>query len=271
MPADKDAKTTANPSTQGSKPKKGKLPPLLAVLFIFVIIIAVFGGVFYFIVFNNIGGVAERYYSSLKRIPVLNLALPEEPDPLDPKYMTSAEIRKQYQVFRDENEELKKKLEEANALIEEYRLYKDNYDSKMKEAENLLKDVEVREIRTKDKETALKELQMKIDELIAKGDKESFKTYFEAMDPENSKAIYEKIIREFQIDENVKQYAKVIENMDADAAAAVFERMGAGNIDKIAETLKAMSKEGASKILESMSPDFAAKVVEKLGEMYRGN
>jgi flagellar motility protein MotE (MotC chaperone) len=107
--------------------------------------------------------------------------------------------------------------------------------------------------------------------LIASGDKDAFKTYFENMDPENSKAIYEKIIKEQQIDENVKQYAKVIENMDAGAAAAVFEQMGFDSIDKIAETLKAMSKEGASEILESMSPDFAAKVVERLGEMYRGN
>lgn len=264
MPANKEQKNT-------SKQKKRKLPAYLAVLFILLIIIAVFGGVFYYIVYRNIGGVAEKNYATLKRIPVLNHALPQEPDPLDPMYMTPAEINKQYRIFRNENEELKKKLEDANALIEEYRFYKDNYESKVMEAENKLKDLEEREAYVKDKEKALKELQIKIDELIANGDKESFKEYFEEMDPENSKAIYENIIREQQIDENVKQYARVIENMDAGAAAAVFERMGAGSIDKIAETLKAMSKEGASKILESMSPDFAARVVEKLGELYRGN
>lgn len=271
MATNKESKATANPQKHGSRKKKGKLPVFLAVLLILVFIIAVFGGVFYFIVFNNIGGVTEHYYATLKRIPVLNLALPAEPDPLDPKYMTQAEIKNQYRAFRSENEELKKQLEEANARIEEYRFYKDNYESKIDEAENMLKELEEREAYARDKELTLKELQLKIDELIACGDKESFKTYFEDMDPENSKALYERITREQQVDGNVKKYAQVIENMDAGAAAAVFEQMGAGSIDKTAETLQAMSKEGASKILESMSSDFAAKVVERLGEMYRGN
>jgi flagellar motility protein MotE (MotC chaperone) len=270
MATRKESMTTSNPQMHGSG-KKRKMPAFLVVLLILVIIIAVFGGVFYFIVFNNIGGVTENHYAKLKRIPVLNLALPEEPDPLDPKYMTQAEINDQYRVFRRENEELKKQLEEANARIEEYRVYKEKYDNKVTEAEIMLKDLEEREARVREKETALKELQLKIDESIANGDKESFKTYFEDMDPENSKAIYERIARELQVDGNVKKYAQVIENMDADAAAAVFERMGAGSIGEISETLRAMSKEGASKILESMSPDFAAKVVEKLGELYRGN
>ena len=254
----------------GSK-KKSKFFSIFIVILDIIIIIAAFYAVFYFIFYNNIGGVTEKYYSSVKGIPLLNLALPEPPDPLNPKYMTQAEIREKYIEFKNENEELKKQLEQANAKAAELSYYKDNYDRLTQDAGAKLEDMDRREESIIEKEKQLAELQKKVEELIANGDREGFREYFESIDPENAAVIYEAIVKKQQIDENVRKFAQVYAEMDEDSAAAVFEQLGTSKLEMIAETLQAMSRKDASEIIESMSPDFAARVTEKLNELSRGN
>ena len=266
------AKGTGKKTTENSrKQQKGKLMTILTVLMVAVIILAVFGGVFYFIIFNNIGGVTERNYSALKKIPVLNLALPEPPDPFNPKYMTNSEIRKQYIEFRAENEILKEQLAEAQKRIDEYKVFKDSNDELTQEADAKAQDLAAREAAVAEKENKLKELQEMIDTLIASGDSAAYADYYETLDPENAGMIYEKILLGQQLDANIKKFALVYAEMDPAAAASIFAELGTDQIEMIAETLMAMNKANSAEILESMTPDFAAKVTEKLDALYRGN
>lgn len=265
-----DGKTTETSKSKINK-KKGRLSPILTILLVLVILVAVFGGVFYFIVKNNLGGVTEKNYATLKKIPVLNLALPEAPDPFNTLYMTESEIKKQYNIFKAENETLKKTLADTQAQNSEYKVFKDDNDVLTQEAENKMKELDIREKAVAEKELQLKDLQQKIDELIVNGDKEAFKTYYEGLDPENAKLIYEQIIKEVQINAEVKKFAGVYAEMDAAAAAQIFEQLGTSKLDMTVETLKAMNKESSAKILESMTPDFAAKVTERLNALYKGN
>lgn len=266
------AKGTGKKTAENSgKQQKGKLMTILTVLLVAVIILAVFVGVFYFIIFNNIGGVTERNYSALKKIPVLNLALPEPPDPLNPKYMSNSEIRKQYVEFRTENEMLKEQLAEAQKKIDEYKVFKDKSDELTQDADAKTQDLDAREAAVAEKELKLKELQETLDNLIANGDPAAYADYYETMDPENAQLIYEKIQLKQQIDANIKKFALVYAEMDPAAAAAIFEELGTSRIEMIAETLMAMNKANSAEILESMTPDFAAKVTEKLDALYRGN
>jgi len=258
-------------TNENSGNKKGKLLSILTVLLVIVIILSVFGGVFYYIVYNNIGGVTEANYSALKKIPLLNLALPEPPDPLNPKYMTASEIKKQYIIFKDETEELKNQLDEALKKIDEYKVFKDQYDSFVSEIEEKKRDLDSREKTVKEKELELKKLKDEVYTLIASGDKEGYAAYFESIDPEDARLIYEKIVTEQQINENIKKFAQVYAEMDPAAAASVFEKLGASKIEMIAEILMSMNKKESAKILESMNPDFAATVTQKLDELYRGN
>jgi flagellar motility protein MotE (MotC chaperone) len=261
-----------NPKSQNNAPKgKGVLFTLLTFMTVIVIIAAVFGGVFYFIIHNNVNGLADRYRSSIQNIPLAKLALPKVADPLDPKYMTAAEIKKKYAEFKNENQALKKQLADANAKLNEFQGYKDDYEGLKSDTDKALEDIKSRESAVNEKETQLKELKQKIDELIAKGDKDSFKTYYESLDPENAKLLYSQVVKEQQSDENIKKFAQVYAAMDAAAAAQIFEQLGNSKIDMTAETLKAMSKENSSAILASMTPAFAAKVTEKLNALYRGN
>lgn len=250
---------------------KGLIFSILTVLLVFAIIAAVFGGVFYFIVRNNFGGVADRYYLTLKDIPILKNALPVKKDPLDPKNMTPEDIRKKYVEFRDANSALNKELSDVKAELEKYKSSEAAAQQAAADSEQKVKDLDAREAAIKDKENQLTELKKQIDELIAKGDKESFKAYYESLDPANAKILYSQVVSELQTDANVKQFAQVYAIMDPAAAAQVFEQLGASKLDMIAETLQAMNKANSAKILESMTPQFAAQVTERLNALYKGN
>jgi len=262
-------KAAQNTKPQNNAKKSGNI--IFTVLIVVVIIALVFGGVFYYLVHNNISGLAERYRSTIQNIPLAKLALPKAPDPLDPKYMTEEEIENKYIEYRNENEALKKQLADANTKLDEFQAFKDDYDNLILNTEKKLEEAEKREAAAIEKELQIAELKLKIDELIANGDTESFKTYFEALDPENAKQLYAEIIKVDQVNANIKKFAQVYEVMDAAAAAEIFEQLGNAEIDMTAETLKIMKKENSSAILESMTPEFAAKVTEKLNALFKGN
>ncbi len=274
MSKDAVGKTVETPDKQRSG-IKGKVFSSLTVLLVLAIIAAVFAGVFYFIVRNNFGGVADRYYLTIKDIPVIKYALPVKKDPLDPKNMTAEDIKKKYIEFRDENADLSKQLSETKAELEKYKV--SEADAKQAAAdseekiEEKIKDVDTREAALKDKEGQLTEMKRQIDELIAKGDKASFKDYYESLDPANAKVLYSQVVSELQTDANVKKFAQVYAAMDPAAAAQIFEQMGASKLDMTVETLKAMNKDNIAKILESMTPKFAAQVTERLNALYKGN
>jgi len=271
MPVNTKAKNAA-PSPQGNgKKSKNWMFTILTIVAVIVVIAAVMGGVFYYIIRNNINGAAERYRSTIQGIPVLRNALPMPEDPLDPKNMTQSQIVNKYKEFREENSLLQQKLDEANAKIKEYQAYKDEQEQNKLDFENRKKVLDDREAALEKREQELKELKRQLDILTANGNMEGFKQYFEKIDPENAKKLYSEVTEKLQTDANVKKFAQIYEEMDAGAAAQIFEQLGDDKIDMIAETLKAMKKENSSEILESMRSDFAAKVTEKLNELYRGN
>jgi len=270
MAKDAAGKSVVTPNKQRSG-IKGKIFPILTVLLVLAIIAAVFGGVFYFIVRNNFGGVADRYYLTIKDIPVLKYALPVKKDPLDPKNMTAEDIKKKYIEFRDQNADLNKQLTDAKAELEKYKASEAEANQAAADNEQKIKDIDTREAALKNKEGQLTEMKRQIDELIAKGDKAAFKAYYESLDPANAKVLYSQVVSELQTDANVKKFALVYAAMDPAAAAQIFEQMGVSKLDMTAETLQAMNKDNSAKILGSMTPQFAAQVTVKLNALYKGN
>ncbi len=270
MAKDAAGKANGTPNKQGSG-IKGKIFSILTVLLVFAIIAAVFGGVFYFIVHNNYGGIADRYYLTIKDIPVLKYALPVKKDPLDPKNMTAEDIKKKYIEFRDKNTDLNKQLADVRAELEKYKTSEADAQQKASDSEQKLKDMDAREAALKDKESQLTEMKKQIDDSVAKGDKAAFKAYYESLDPANAKELYSKVVQDMQTDANVKKFAQIYAAMDEAAAAQIFEQLGATQLDMTAETLQAMNKDNSAKILGSMTPQFAAQVTQRLNALYKGN
>jgi flagellar motility protein MotE (MotC chaperone) len=261
-----------NPKVQDSRKNgRGILFTLLTFLTVIVILAAVFGGVFYYVIHNNVNGLTDRYRSNIQNIPLARLTLPKVADPLDPKNMTADEIKKKYIELRNDNTVLQKQLADMNTKLSDAQKFKTDYDNLKLESDKQLQDVKDRQAAMDQKDLELKDLKKTLDELKAAGDKEAFKTYFESIDPENAKLIYAEVAKELQTDANTEKFAQIYAAMDASAASQIFEQLGASKIDMIAQTLQAMNKENTSAILAAMTPAFAAKLTEKLAALYKGD
>ena len=263
-------KKEQSPNPQGSSKKDGKqnglVFTLLAFLTAIVVITAVLGGAFYFVINKNINGLAERYRKEINAIPVLRLALPKAPDPEDPKYMTADQLKDKYQELRKLKAELEKQLEEAGAKMQELQKYKDDQGKFTAELEREKNDLKQQQLQIDDKIKKLEEDKGKLDELVVNNNKGGFKEFFEKVDPANAERLYKEVVKEQKADEEAIKFAKIYETMDPSSAAKIFENLDSSKIELIVETLKNMKKEVSSEILASMDPAFAAKITVKLRE-----
>lgn len=249
--------------------KSGTVLGLLAIITAFVIIGAVMVGVSYYIIHNNIYGLADRYREQIQAIPVLKKALPKPKDPEDPAYMTDAEVRQKYQELRKTRDELNARLEEAKKTIAELQKYKNSYDEMSMENEKRKRELDERQQQIEEKMKQMEEDKKVLDRLIAEGDKEGFKSFFEKVDKANAEKIYAEILEQEKKDEKAREFAKIYENMDPEEAAGIFEELGSSDIDLIVETLINMSGKSVSEVLAAMDPVFASEITRKLSEKYK--
>ena len=257
----KDEKTIKKALSK-TKGKMSNLKFVLIVIVLSVIIMAsIFVTAFYIVVNNNVYGIGEKYRDKIEKIPLLKRALPEERDEFASiEHLTDEELRSKYMELKMENDELEKKLLEANRLISELEVYKDSYEKIIIEKEkedNLL--LEERNKLESDRQSLQK--------LAAMGDKEGFKKYFETIDKETAAKIYNEILIEEKSNNEIDGFIKIYEGMDENAAAKILSDMGEENIEIVAKLLLDMNKESASAILGRMNTSFASKVTKKIAEI----
>ena len=257
----KDEKTIKKALSK-TKGKMSNLKFVLIVIVLSVIIMAsIFVTAFYIVVNNNVYGIGEKYRDKIEKIPLLKRALPEERDEFASiEHLTDEELRSKYMELKMENDELEKKLLEANRLISELEVYKDSYEKIIIEKEkedNLL-------LEEKNK---LESDRQSLQKLAAMGDKEGFKKYFETIDKETAAKIYNEILIEEKSNNEIDGFIKIYEGMDENAAAKILSDMGEENIEIVAKLLLDMNKESASAILGRMNTSFASKVTKKIVEI----
>lgn len=248
-----------------SKSKKSNfLHGLFAVIVALMIIILVFGSVFYVIIHNNINGFGEKYRTQIKNIPVIRHALPSVPDPEDPKYLTDGEIRSRYMELRVLRDQLEKELEEAGREIEDLRRLRDEKEKIDQDNEKMKVLLEEQKSEIEAQRKQLEEDLMKAGELIANADKEGLKEYFQKIDKDTAEILYKQILTEEKASAEARKFAQYYENMEPKNAARIFKELGEKNIDLIVEILTNMRKEISSQVLSEMDADFAAKITQAL-------
>lgn len=282
MAKDKKNKKSKNkeegPILQGSK-KESKMNAiamtLLALFIALFLMAAAFFGTFFVLIKKDFRGIGTRYSSQIEKIPLLNIALPKKIDPLDEKLLTEEEVRKKYTEYVALNKDLLKKIEELKGKIDELNSKIANLEKSKKEietsktnVETKLNDVDSKKSEIEDEKAALVEEKKKFDELIASSNKEGFKTYFEKIDANTAKEIYEKIIKENQVEGDVKKFSQMYENMEVDKAAKLFETLGTTDMDLVIRILKNMKKEKYTSIVSEMTSEFASKVTGEMSKNY---
>lgn len=266
---DSSGTNSTSPADNKANSKKDQIVyGLLALLTAMIIICAVIGGAFYIFIRNNVYGWAEKYRENIQTIPVLRLALPKPGDPEDPRYLSEDELIKKYNDLRSKRDQLVKELELAKNDIMELQKYKDDWDKLKAENEKAIVDIENQKQELEAYRKEAEEDKTKVDELIARGDKEGFKQFFERVNKETASQLYSELIKEQKASEEAKSFAKLYEKMEPASAAKILERMGEGKMDLIVEILNNMKKDACAQVLAAMDPTFASKATVKLSEVY---
>ena len=92
-------------------------------------------------------------------------------------------------------------------------------------------------------------------------DIETYKEYYESIDPANAEIIYRQVVKQTAVDDQMKEYKQVYSSMKPKEAAAVFDAM-TGELDLVAEILANMDPQSCADILGKMNSENAAKVTE---------
>lgn len=90
---------------------------------------------------------------------------------------------------------------------------------------------------------------------------ETYRKYYEAMDPTTAEYLYKQVIRQMEESKEIEEYAKTYSEMDADAAAAIFEAM-TDDLKLVSRILSVMNAEARGDILAEMDPTIAAKLTK---------
>lgn len=248
--------------------KKKKSPGLFSFLFPVLLATSIIFGVWVYFIKANKFGLGERYRENLKNIPVVRMILPPSPDPEAAEYMSDDQLVQKYEEYRKQNKEYQKKIEEQKKTIADLQKYKDNEQTMRgnNETQKAFLDNEKAKIDKERKQLQADKLKFALD--VKNADKKGFAEYFEKMDKEIAKQVYEKVLKENKVSDEVKNYVKTFELMEPASAAKVLESMGVGNMDLVANITKLMKKQAAAEIMANMDPVFASNLADMMAVEY---
>lgn len=237
---------------------------LITLIVSIVIVVASAGGLIFYLIKNNINNVATNNEEYIRKIPIINLALPEVEDSEDIKYLSDKEIKEKYNDVIKEKVIYENQIEEYKSKISELEEFKKKYEDAMIESIKVEEEKKILEEERKE----LVEKEKEINRLIGMNKTEDFKTYFESIDKNLAQEIYTQIIKQDSVDIKVKEYAKLYENMEPASAASIFQEMGNNERKEIVNTLKSLKKDVAAQILSEMEPSLAADLSKDLYDLF---
>lgn len=228
--------------------------------FFVVLIILVWLAILIALIKLDIGGFGNNVLRPiLKDVPVVNKVLPKP---------TEKQLAKEAEESGEENQIAT--LSQAKEMIE--KLEKENADlsSSNKSLKEENKDLTSEVERLKAFEESQSEFQKQKEEFyneIVYGenapDADTYKEWYESINPANAEAIYRQVVSSGSVDADLKDLAKTYENMKPAEAAAVLEKMS-DNLDTVATILGAMKADSRAKVIGQMDPAFAANITKKL-------
>ena len=229
----------------------------LVIILVTVLIILIWLAIFVLLVKLDVGGFGSKVLRPvLKDVPVINKILPDasnEEIGMDSKYPYTTLSEAIARIEELENENLA--LNEAAATDAETIASLTSEVARLTPFETYQKNYE--------------ELKRQFDEQVVFGndytgnyaaDPETYKTWYESIDPENAAAIYQQVLEKQASSQIITDLAATYSKMKAaQAAASILEEM-TGDEEKVASILASMSVAKAADILQNMTSIYAAKI-----------
>lgn len=251
-------------------PKKiSLLNYLLIFAFTFSVMFGVMGGTIYYIIKNNINNVAEKNRTSLSKMPIIKYALPAPKNPDGEENFSEKEIRLKYTEVLKNRNELRDKVQELTQKLPEIEKLKQENMTAKTESVNIKGLNEGIKADLEKQKQQLAEDKKKFDSMVVSKDVKGFKEFFQKMDKEQAKLIYEQVMKEQKADQATVKVAKVFEGMEAATSAKILQEIGNDNVDFVVNILKNMKKDMSAEVLAAMDSKFAANVSQKLEDSYK--
>lgn len=177
----------------------------------------------------NVGNIRDTYLrSGLEKIPVVkNLLPPLEEEEVETVILPSAE---ELMI-----EELNSKIQELNAEI-----------VRLSEFENT--------------QLQFKQEKELFDEMIALEDPSAYSKFYELIEPELAKELYQEVVVQQNADAEFLNYVKTFENMKASSATPILEELASTDMELLLMIMNALTSEQRSNVLTNMEPQQAATI-----------
>lgn len=227
----------------------------LAVFLVTIVIIAIWLAILALLVKMDVGGFGSTVLKPLlEDVPYVNRILPETDE------MEFA--------AEDNTEQPYATLDEAVARIKALETELQNEKNARTESQNSNKTLQEQSAQLEEykaREAEFEELKQKFDEEVVFSDQapdiNSYKEFYESIDPANAEAIYKRVLEQQQKDEELENYVNMYSAMKPKQAAAIFDTM-TGDLKLVAKILKAMDTDASSSILGAMNAETAAKLTK---------
>lgn len=200
----------------------------------------------------DVGGFGSTVlYPILKDVPVVNKILPDV-----------KEYAKEDEAYTyDSVEDAVKRIKELENEVAELKSQKSDNDAHVADLETQAAELKA----YKDNEDAFEAKKQKFYEEVVFSDKapdiNSYKEYYESIEPANAEAIYKQVVQQQQQDSQVQEYADTYAKMKPANAAAILNTMK-DDLPLVGKILWAMDTKSRASILGAMDKDIAAAVTK---------
>lgn len=225
-----------------------------SVFFIVVFIVLIWVAILGLLIKLDIGGFGSGVlYPILKDVPGVNKILPE--------VVETEEYVGEFDNLPDALAE----IERLNAVVKELKDEQNKVDEEDSDEVKSLKE-EISRLRTfEDSQIEFDKLKTEFYEEVVFSENapsiDQYKAYYESIDPDNAEYLYKQVVKQLEVDSEMKEYVQAYSDMKPKQAAAIFEMMG-DNIDLVAKILGEMEPSARAKILGVMNAEMASKITK---------
>ncbi len=245
-----------------SKERLGLLFYFVMIITFLLVIVSVGSSFLFFATSRNYNNIAIKNRELIEKLPIINRALPPISDPDAVDNFSQRQLRGHYVEVLEERNELRIKkdaLNEEVSKIKEELLEFEKNEKELNEDRKLLDD----------KFKKLEDDRKEFEKMIGTAEPEAFREFFEEINPEEAKELYEEVALNHVQDELIQDLTEVYENMPVASSATILQELADHDIELVVDIVRGMDKTIAGEIISLISGDdvaFATKLSSRLAQ-----
>ena len=221
----------------------------ILMVFVTLLVIMIWLGIIVLLIKSDFGGFGSTILRPMiKDVPYLSWMLPESDEVIE-------DTEYQYETINDAIE----RIQELEALLDAQLAANSENSELIEELHAQIADLQIYKLEQDEFEKNKEKFYEEVVFSDEAPDIETYKTYYESIDPENAAVLYKQVVEQIAYQDKIEDYVKTYSSMKAKEAAAIFDTMGE-DLQLVADILSNMKAKARADILGKMDPEIAAKV-----------